>query len=140
MRVRPRPVPAGTQAGVTLVELLVTIAIMAIAFIVVLSAISVFTRSTSIHRASADLDGAMRTYSERLSAATYDATCPIDYSAVPVPTGYTAAVEAKNWTGATPAAFSACPSSDLGAQQLTVTLTHTASEQTDQLLIVKRKP
>lgn len=128
------------EAGFTLVELLVTIAIMALAFVVILGAIGVFFRSSSVHRAAANLDGAARTYVERLEGATYDTTCPMDYSGVAVPAGYTAQVDAQNWTGTTPAAFAPCPAADTGAQQLTVTLTDTASGQRDQFVIVKRNP
>jgi prepilin-type N-terminal cleavage/methylation domain-containing protein len=138
MRARPRSRAGTHEAGFTLIELLVAIAIMAIAFVVVLGAISVFWRSTSIHRSTADLDGAVRTYSERLATAPYDAACPVDYSAVPVPTGYAASISPAVWTGATPAAFSPCPAADLGVQQLTVALTHTASGQRDEFVVVKR--
>ena len=66
MMTRLRSVRRDEQAGFTLVELLVTMTIMAIAFVVILGAISVFFSSTRVHRASADLDAAMRTYVEKL--------------------------------------------------------------------------
>ena len=47
---RLRSVRRDEQAGFTLVELLVTMSIMAIAFVVILGAISVFFSSTRVHR------------------------------------------------------------------------------------------
>ena len=116
--------------------------IMAIAFIVMLGAISVFFSSTRVHRASADLDAAMRTYVEKLSdARSTTVTCPTDYSAVPVPAGFTASVQPKYWDGINPnpAVYGpTCPTPDKGAQQLTVTLTRSSDGQKDSLVIVKR--
>ncbi len=51
MMSRLRSVRRDEQAGFTLVELLVTMSIMAIAFVVILGAISVFFSSTRVHRA-----------------------------------------------------------------------------------------
>ena len=130
------------QSGFTLVELLVTMSIMAIAFIVLLGAISVFFSSTRIHRASADLDAAMRTYVERLADASYvDCATPTSYNTVAVPAGFTATVQPKYWDGINPnpAVFGpTCPTPDEGGQQLTVTLTRTTDGQKDSLVIVKR--
>ena len=142
MMTRLRSVRRDEQAGFTLVELLVTMSIMAIAFIVMLGAISVFFSSTRIHRASADLDAAMRTYVEKLSDAGYVRTVHrLDYSAVPVPSGFTASIQPKYWDGINPnpAVYGpTCPTPDKGAQQLTVTLTRSSDGQKDSLVIVKR--
>ena len=128
------------DAGFTLIELLVTVTIMSLAFVIILGAIAVFMRSTGVQRASADLDGAMRTYVERLEATGYDDMhCPADYSAVPVPTGFTAVVQVKYWDGnPAPANYGpTCPANDKGAQQLTVTLKRVSNGQQDSLVIVK---
>jgi prepilin-type N-terminal cleavage/methylation domain-containing protein len=140
---RTRFVPSRTaDAGFTLVELLVTVAIMGIAFVVILSGIGVFEHSRTIHRSSAELDRATRTYAERLAGANYDATCPTDYGGVAVPPGFNASVQVKYWDGnATPAGYGAtCPPIDRGTQQLTVAMTETSSGQSDQLVFVKRQP
>ena len=132
MIARLRSLRRDEQAGFTLVELLVTMTIMALAFTVILGAISVFFASTRVHRASADLDAAMRTYVEKLNDA--------GYSAVPVPSGFTASIQTKYWDGnPAPAAYGTiCATPDKGAQQLTVTLTRNADGQKDSLVIVKR--
>jgi hypothetical protein len=115
---------------------------MGIGFVVILSGIAVFLRSTTVQRSSADLDRAIRTYSERLSNTAYDGTCPTDYTAVPVPSGFTSTLSISYWDGnASPAAFVAtCPPSDRGVQRVAVTLTQASSGQRDQLLVVKRQP
>ena len=140
MIARLRSLRRDEQAGFTLVELLVTMTIMALAFTVILGAISVFFASTRVHRASADLDAAMRTFLEKLSDAGYDRVCPTDYSPVSVPSGFTASIQTKYWDGnPAPAAYGTlCASPDKGARQLTVTLTRNAGEQKDSLVIVKR--
>jgi prepilin-type N-terminal cleavage/methylation domain-containing protein len=141
MMSRLRSVRRDEQAGFTLVELLVTMTIMSIAFIVMLGAIGVFFSSTRVHRASADLDAAMRTYVEKLADAGYDRTCPTDYSAVPVPSGFTASIQAKYWDGVNPnpAVYGpTCATPDMGAQQLSITLTRNSDGQRDSLVIVKR--
>src|SRR5262249_16798571 len=61
------------EAGFTLGELLVTVTIMGISFVIILGGIAVFSRATTVQRGSADLDTAMRTYVEQLVAAPYDA-------------------------------------------------------------------
>jgi prepilin-type N-terminal cleavage/methylation domain-containing protein len=128
------------EAGFTLVELLVTVTIMGISFVIILGGIAVFSRATTVQRGSADLDTAMRTYVEQLVAAPYDASCGANYSGVAVPAGYTANIQVKYWDGnAIPAAFStSCPGSDNGAQQLVVVLTNSDASQRDSLTIVKR--
>jgi prepilin-type N-terminal cleavage/methylation domain-containing protein len=138
-RVASRP---DAESGFTLVELLVTLAIMAIAFVVIMSGIGVFSQSTRIHRSTAELDSALRTYVERLASATYDATCPTSYSAVAVPSGFTAALAIRYWNGNTaPAGYvTTCPATDKGTQQITVTLTQTSTGVQDRLTFVKRQP
>jgi prepilin-type N-terminal cleavage/methylation domain-containing protein len=140
MMSRLRSARRDDQAGFTLVELLVAMTIMAGGFIVILGAISVFLSSTRTHRASADLDAAMRTYVEKLADASYDRTCPTDYNSVAVPSGFTATIGMKYWDGnPAPAGYGiTCASPDTGAQQLTVTLTRTSDGHKDTLVIVKR--
>jgi prepilin-type N-terminal cleavage/methylation domain-containing protein len=136
------PLRRDAQAGFTLVELLVTVTIMSIAFVVILGAIGVFMRSSSVEHSAADLDRATRTYAERLRAATYVSCAGISsYPGVAAPPGFTAAITSvKYWNGsATGTNFGSgpCPA-DNGAQQLTVRITRTADGQQDQFVIVKR--
>jgi prepilin-type N-terminal cleavage/methylation domain-containing protein len=147
MIARLRSARRDEQAGFTLVELLVTITIMSLSFVVILGAIAVFLRTTSVHRTSADLDGAMRTYVERLDAVSY-ASCAPAYSvpAANLPTGFLTkfqpTVTVKYWDGnPAPAGYgSACTAmTDAGAQQLTVTLRRATNGQQDSIVILKRR-
>jgi prepilin-type N-terminal cleavage/methylation domain-containing protein len=137
-----RSVRRNDESGFTLVELLVTVTIMSIAFVVVLGAIAVFLRTTSVHRTSADLDGTMRTYVERLSNAPYTdcATGTTYTSAIAAPGGYTASIDVRYWDGnPAPSGFATTCTTDHGAQQLTVTLQRSSNAQQDSLVIVKRR-
>jgi prepilin-type N-terminal cleavage/methylation domain-containing protein len=138
MRPRSPRARVASDDGFTLVELLVTVTIMAVAFIAILSALMVFLRGTVTHRATADLDQAMRTYVEQLGNEPYVA-CASTYG-LAAPAGFTRSVTVKHWDGASwaPAVFTSACSADKGAQQVTVQLTRTANGQSDQLVFVKR--
>jgi prepilin-type N-terminal cleavage/methylation domain-containing protein len=128
------------QAGFTLVEILVTVAIMGVAFVVILGAIGVFFSSTRVHRSSADLDAAMRTYVENVKAAPYSNVCPAGYGSVAVPSGFTATVQVDYWDGnPAPAGWGSNCAAATGAQRLTVTLKQESTGQADSLVVVKRK-
>jgi prepilin-type N-terminal cleavage/methylation domain-containing protein len=147
MDIRPRSQRCDDDAGFTLVELLVTVTIMSLAFVVILGAIAVFMRSTTVQRTSADLDGAMRTYVERLDAVAYT-PCASSYAvpAANLPAGFLSkfqpTVTAKYWDGnPSPADYgtSCTAATDKGAQQLTVTMQRVSNGQQDSLVIVKRQ-
>jgi prepilin-type N-terminal cleavage/methylation domain-containing protein len=128
------------QAGFTLVEILVTVTIMGLAFVVILGAIGVFFSSTRVHRSSADLDAAMRTYVEKLNAAPYATACPAGYGGVAAPSGFTVAVQVDYWDGIpSPTGWGPDCAAATGAQRLTVTLKQSSTGQSDSLVVVKRK-
>jgi prepilin-type N-terminal cleavage/methylation domain-containing protein len=136
-------IAARSQAGFTLVELMVTVLIMSIAFVTILEGEAVFMHSTTIRHATASLDAATRSYATALNNASY-VDCAASYASAPA-AGTTAAVTIDYWNGDTsPASFgnrAAClANGEAGAQRLRLTLTDTATSQTDQLTIVKRKP
>jgi prepilin-type N-terminal cleavage/methylation domain-containing protein len=132
--------------GFTLVELLVTVTIMALTFMVLFGAISVFVKSTTVHRTTADLDRATRSYVEQLDGVAY-ANCATSYSVAPsdlpadFSTKFQPAITVKYWDGTpAPAGFTtSCPATDLGVQQLTLTMTRVGDGQQDQLTIVKTR-
>ena len=137
-RSRARP-----EAGFTLVEVMVTVTIMSLAFVTILEGEAVFFHSTTVRRATASLDTAARSYSTALNNVAY-VDCAASYAPVPQ-SGATASVAIDYWNGAiSPAAFTnratCLANGDQGAQRLQFTLTDTATSQTDQLTIVKRKP
>jgi prepilin-type N-terminal cleavage/methylation domain-containing protein len=134
---------ASRQDGFTLVEVLVTVMIMSIAFVAILEGQALFFHATTIRRATASLDTATRNYTTALGNAPY-VDCAAAY-AVSAPAGTTAAVTIGYWKGDTsPASFTnrttCLANGEQGAQRIQVTLTDTTTSQTDQLSIVKRKP
>lgn len=134
---------ARSVEGFTLVEVMVTVTIMALAFVTILEGVAVFFHSTTVRRSTATLDTAARTYSTSLNNAAY-VNCAASYAATP-DAGTTASVAIDYWNGDNaPASFTdrttCLANGDKGAQRLQFTLTDTNTSQTDQLTIVKRKP
>jgi prepilin-type N-terminal cleavage/methylation domain-containing protein len=134
---------ARTQEGFTLIEVMVTVLIMSIAFVTILEGEAVFFHSTTIRRSTASLDSGARSYATALNNAPY-ANCAASYL-LAAPAGETAAVTIDYWNGdAAPASFTdratCLANGEQGAQRLQITMTDTATSQTDLLTIVKRTP
>ena len=134
---------SGSQEGFTLVEVMVTVMIMSIAFVAILEGEAVFFHSTTIRSSTALLDSATRNYATTLNNAPY-VDCASSYA--PAPTSGTSVVVAIDyWNGdSAPSSFSnratCLANGEQGAQRLSITTTDTNTSQTDQLTIVKRKP
>lgn len=130
-----------SRDGFTLVELLVTITIMATAMIAIFVGLTVLSRATSVERSSANIDQVVRTYSEALASAPY-AACSTSYSTVTLPTGYSTvtAPTITYWNGDSPATFgSSCiAGSDPGVQQFSTTIQEDQTGQLQRLLVTKR--
>jgi prepilin-type N-terminal cleavage/methylation domain-containing protein len=113
----------GSDRGITLLELLITMVLMGIAFAAVLGGMGVFLKAANNQRSVASLDARIRTYAEALIAAPYvDCASSSTYSSVAAPTGYAATVSIAYWDGSIPASFRTTCSTDVGVQQLTITL------------------
>ena len=82
------------EAGLTLVELLVTIAIMGIAFAVLVGGMGTAVLGSDLHRKQADAENILRSFAETVKSAAYvDCAQPSDYQRLfSAPAGYTAAV------------------------------------------------
>lgn len=109
--------------GITLLELLITMVLMSIAFAAVLGGMGIFLKAANSQRTTASLDAHIRTYAEALLAAPYvDCATSATYSNVTAPPGLASTVVVTYWDGNVPAAFGPTCSSDRGVQQLTITL------------------
>jgi type II secretory pathway pseudopilin PulG len=143
--------------GETLVELMVTLVIMATAVVAVVGGIATSIRVSDIHRKQAKSQAYVRAFAETIEASVaaypsgYHActgtTTPADaYKALfPVPapdTGvYNVDITAvAYWNGAT-SSFVACPgAADAGVQRLTLSIFSTDGRASETLEIVVRKP
>jgi prepilin-type N-terminal cleavage/methylation domain-containing protein len=117
----------GTDRGITLLELLITMVLMSLAFAAVLGGMGLFLKAANNQRSMAGLDADIRTYAEALIASPYsDCADAATYESVMQELAdsldVTATVDVAFWDGNVPAAFSPACSTDLGVQQLTVTL------------------
>jgi prepilin-type N-terminal cleavage/methylation domain-containing protein len=132
-----RPQPEGNDAGVTLIELVITIGILGITFVAMLGGMFTFQTSATNHARQADGADYIRQYAEVVSALPYQ-TCTATYvaSGFTVPSGWTASLSTTYWNGAS---FSAtCPATDSGLDAVHLSLTSTDGRDTETLDVVKR--
>ncbi len=115
--------------GYTLIELLVTITLMAVAFGAVFGGLGLFFKIQATQRANAQIDTEIRNYAERLLDQKYvDCATPTSYSAATKPTGYTTTVTLSYWDGKLPAGFGSTCTTDLGLQQITIKLSNSRGD------------
>jgi len=140
--------------GETLLELLVTVSIMGIAFVGILAGIGTTFMATDSHRQDATAEAVLRSYAERMkdptgmvyvncaTTATYGV--PTGFALPATPAGWTATVTSSlYWQGDTaPATFTGVCGTDKGLQQLTLRVQSPAGshQATETVVIVKRKP
>jgi prepilin-type N-terminal cleavage/methylation domain-containing protein len=131
--------PEHGDDGVTLVELIISIAILGIAFVAILGGMFTLQTTSTYHTRQADGANGIRQYAEVVSALPYQ-TCPATYVAAGFtpPAGWTATLSTTYWNGT---AFAAgCPVTDLGLDAVHVTLTSTDGRDTETLDVAKRTP
>jgi Tfp pilus assembly protein PilV len=150
----PRARRRGDERGETLLELLVTVTIMGIAFVGILAGIGTTFMATDSHRQEATAETVLRNYAERLQDPTgvpyvNCATTAANYTSVngftvpATPAGWTAVVTTLlYWQGDTPPTFTSTCGTDKGLQQLSLRVQSPAGshQATETVVIVKRKP
>ena len=157
---RRRSTPASSEAGESLVELMVTIAIMGTAMVAILGALWTTIRVADYNSKSSSADAALRDFAEQLKQPnatdtfqyvpctttgaqvtypTYNPPAPYDHYDATVTkvrylTGYTAGNE--------PIWANACPATDLGLQEITLKVAGPDNDadinSTETVSIVKR--
>ncbi len=139
------------EDGETLLELLVTVTIMGIAFVAILAGVAVAITASDSLRDEAVAEGVVRNYAERVADpddVPYVDCAPTSAYATPpgfaVPAGWSASVTAvAYWQGNNPPTFGgSCPSPDRGLQQVTLRVQSPAGQQqaTETVVVVKRRP
>jgi prepilin-type N-terminal cleavage/methylation domain-containing protein len=138
------------QSGVSLVELLVSISIIGVAFVVILGAVSANFMAGGLHRQLTTGDAWLRRYGEAVHAAPYVACARTNNylpALDPAPPGFARQlVSVEYWDGNATAAFGAlrpaCVSAgDRGLQRITVRVTTAGPRPiAETLVIFKRAP
>jgi len=133
------------DSGETLIELLMSIAIMGIAMVAVMGAMSTGVLTSDVHRKQAVAGTAVDSYAESVKQAVkstgYQSSCSPTYgSTFTLPTGYTKSIVAVSfWTGT---AFQATCSTaaDVGVQRVTLQIASSDGRASERLVVVVRKP
>jgi Tfp pilus assembly protein PilV len=135
------------DAGETLVEVMVAVAIMGLAVVAIVGAIFSAVRVSDANRQQARAVTVLRAFAETLGdpdgpdAYVHCATTSTYGSGFTAPAGYTASVSAVRYlanAGASTASWTpACPGIDTGAQLLTVRVT-APDGRSEQMIVVKR--
>jgi type II secretory pathway pseudopilin PulG len=128
------------EAGESLAELLVTIAIIGIAVVTIVSSMAAAIALSTAHRQQASAGTVLVQAAESIKNNTANpyAPCPATYTPATGPTGYTVtATPVEYWNGT--AFQGSCPSSDLKIQKVTVKVVAPGG-YTTKVDVVKRDP
>jgi len=140
----------GQDAGETLVELLITVAVLGIAVTAIVGGLMVAVDASSLHRNQAQAQHLLRDWAETVSGVgdtggyAYAAcpAAPAAPAAPALPAGFGAAVSrVENWSGT--GWVTSCPSPDLGVRRLTLTITAPTGAYpgfSQSLAVVVRRP
>ena len=145
-RLKRFAVDAHDERGDTLVEVLMTIVILAVAFVGILSGLATAIRLSGIHRGQANADVVLTSAAESVKNQTY-IPCPAviltsysPTSGVTLPTGWAASnvtvTSVQKWNGTS---FQAsCPSTDQGLELVTITATTPDGKSSETVDVIKR--
>ena len=135
---------ADPESGFTLIEVLVTVSLLSIAFVAILGALTVLITSTAQHRRATQAEAVARNAAEYVKSAGVPyvpCASTYDLAAMPnIPAHFAVSVTSvKAWDGNTsPAAYVDTCTTDRGAQLVTLGVDGPQANQT--LSVVKRAP
>jgi Tfp pilus assembly protein PilV len=119
------PRRALSDAGETLVELLVSIVIMGIAVTAILGAVGMASNSSSTHENLAKAQGLLRNWAESL---TYSTTCPPAVNPFSAPSGFTTNSATVAYWNPTSRQFNGACGSSTGMYRVTLSITATGGQ------------
>ncbi|HEY2296177.1 MAG TPA: prepilin-type N-terminal cleavage/methylation domain-containing protein [Jatrophihabitans sp.] len=128
--------------GETLLELVVTIAILGVCVVGIGAGIALSVKISSIHRDQATADAFLHNYAESIQTSYTTCASSTTYSSgLPTPNGFASPTSSvKFWNGAAFTNLSPCTSaSDPGLQQVTLNLNSTDGFTSESLVVVLRK-
>ncbi len=133
------------QDGTTLLEVLITIMIISVAFTALLGGLFTAVVASSLNKKLATAEATVRAYGEFMKRAAY-ASCATTYSnsGFVAPTGYTASLTTIRYWNPVARSFGAtCASPDGGMQLLTLRVVSGdgtgGGEAAEQIQVVKRR-
>ncbi|MDX6204090.1 MAG: hypothetical protein QOF39_147 [Frankiales bacterium] len=132
--------PARGDAGVTLVELILTVAIMGIAIVTIVGGAMTSILDSDYNHKQADAANVLQAYADSVAAMAYQ-PCLASYSpAYTPPTGYSVSILGTEYWDSTNSMFiSTCPGAgDYGLERLTLQVTSTDSRASEVLQVEKR--
>jgi prepilin-type N-terminal cleavage/methylation domain-containing protein len=132
------------DAGFTLAELLVTVAMVGVAFAVLVGGMFTYTTTSGTHRSQAEVQVELRRFAEAVANSAY-VTCSTAYtvSNYTAPAGYSASNSVMLWNSATKA-FDITPVAgcvDTGLQRVRATVARSSGfTYSESIDVVKRNP
>jgi Tfp pilus assembly protein PilV len=136
--------PVRTEAGTTLVEVLITVAILGIGVVGVVGALGTSIIGTDHHRKQAQAHTVLLSAVDAVKSQPYQA-CASSYAAstgVTLPAGWTSSTisvpSVTYWDGS--AFSSACPSPDSKLQLVKIQVASADGRATESVSVVKRNP
>ncbi|MEV6580410.1 type II secretion system protein [Streptomyces sp. NPDC051582] len=134
-----RPRGRRGEEGETLVEVLVAVVLMGVAFVTVLGGIGTAIIGSVAQQKVTGADSVIRSAAEKVVSAPY-ASCADGYETPAPPAGYTVTVTIEYWDGAGTFGRS-CPTADTGVQKVTLTVRSTGPHPVKDatLEVVKRE-
>ncbi|MER8185829.1 type II secretion system protein [Kitasatospora sp. NPDC094015] len=135
---RPRRRPRGEE-GETLVEALVAVALMGVAFVAVLGGVGTAMISSATQQKVTGADSLIRSAADTVVGDPY-VPCAGSYGTPTPPAGFTVTVEVEYWDG-TGAFAPRCPAADTGVQKVTLTVRSTGPHpvRDTTLEVIKRE-
>ncbi|MER5481670.1 prepilin-type N-terminal cleavage/methylation domain-containing protein [Streptomyces sp. NPDC002812] len=134
-----RPRRRRGEEGETLVEVLVAVVLMGVAFLAVLGGMGTAIISSATQQKVTGADAVIRNAAEKVVSDPY-VSCARTYETPAPPDGYTVTLEIEYWDGV--GAFArACPTADTGVQKVTLTVRSTGPRPAKDatLEVVKRE-
>lgn len=130
------------EGGFTLAEVLVSVAILGIAFVTIVGGLGSAILSADVDRRQATAQNELRALAEQIEGEAYD-PCPGTpaYGASwAAPTGFTTTMSVEYWVAATDSYQSTCPLNDDGLQRVSLALTSADDRVRESLVMFKREP
>ncbi|MEU2451131.1 type II secretion system protein [Streptomyces sp. NPDC012765] len=127
------------EEGETLIEVLVAVVLMGVAFVAVLGGIGTAIISSVTQQKVTTADSVIRSAAEKVVSEPYR-SCASGYGTPAPPAGYTVTVTIEYWDGV--GAFGpSCPTADTGVQKVTLTVHSTGPRPVKdaRLEVVKRE-